>query len=80
MRTPELTMKVILVLILLVLSAGAYAQFNKCGSGFCPGGAFGPGFATSGSSITPPACSPGNATGEMDFSVCSNIAITAALW
>lgn len=25
-------------------------------------------------------CVPGAATGQMDFSVCSNIAITAALW
>ena len=27
----------------------------------------------------PPTCSPGSPTGQMDFSVCSNIAITAAL-
>lgn len=30
--------------------------------------------------VPPPECIPGTATGEMDFSVCSNIAITAALW
>lgn len=27
----------------------------------------------------PPTCSPGGPTGQMDFSVCSNIAITAAI-
>ncbi len=32
------------------------------------------------SKVGPPKCIPGEATGEMDFSVCSNIAITAALW
>jgi hypothetical protein len=26
------------------------------------------------------ACSPGGPTGQMDFSVCSNVGITAALW
>lgn len=28
----------------------------------------------------PPPCIPGAATGQMDFSVCSNIGITAATW
>lgn len=39
---------------LVLVSAGAYAQFNKCGRGFCPGGAFGPGISTSGGSVPPP--------------------------
>ncbi len=37
-------------------------------------------FPGPGMTSTPAACSPGNPTGQMDFSVCSNIAITAALW
>jgi len=37
-------------------------------------------FPGPGMTSTPASCSPGNATGQMDFSVCSNIAITAALW
>lgn len=73
-------LRIALAAAFVLASAGAYAQFNKCGRGFCPGGAFGPGIATQGGSIPPPVCNPGMATGEMDFSVCSNIAITAALW
>jgi hypothetical protein len=42
-------------LVLGLLAAGvAFAQFNKCGRGFCPGGAFGSGFPAPGGSITPP--------------------------
>ena len=65
---------------LTLASVGAYAQFNKCGRGFCPGGINGPGVTTPGGSIPAVPCVPGAATGEMDFSKCSNIAITAALW
>lgn len=65
---------------LMLASVGAYAQFNKCGRGFCPGGINGPGVTTPGGSIPAVPCVPGAATGEMDFSKCSNIAITAALW
>lgn len=70
----------LVLFLILALSGHAVAQFNKCGEGFCPGAAFGEAFRAPGGSISPPACSPGNATGEMDFSVCSNIAITAAVF
>jgi len=72
--------RIALVAALVLASAGAYAQFNKCARGFCPGGFPGPGVTTPGGSIPPPSCNPGTATGEMDFSKCSNIAITAAVW
>ena len=45
----------LVVLLMLVASAGAYAQFNKCGRGFCPGGIFGPGFPAPSGGGTPPA-------------------------
>lgn len=38
----------------VLASAGAYAQFNKCGSGFCPGGFPGPGVTAPGGSVPPP--------------------------
>jgi hypothetical protein len=39
---------------LMLASVGAYAQFNKCGRGFCPGGIFsGGGFSAPAGSITP---------------------------
>lgn len=63
---------------LMLASVGAYAQFNKCGRGFCPGGINGPGVTTPGGSIPAAPCAPGGPTGQMDFSLCSNIAITAA--
>lgn len=63
---------------LMLASVGAYAQFNKCGRGFCPGGINGPGVTTPGGSIPVAPCVPGGPTGQMDFSLCSNIAITAA--
>jgi hypothetical protein len=64
---------------LLVLFAGIYAAqafglgegntFGKLGA--IPNG--------SGTPTPPPTCSPGGPTGQMDFSICSNIAITAAV-
>jgi hypothetical protein len=48
-------LRIALAAAIVLASAGAYAQFNKCGRGFCPGGGFGPGFPPSGGSITPPA-------------------------
>ena len=47
-------MKTFIVLILLVLSGAAFAQFNKCGRGFCPGGINGPGVTTPGGSVPVP--------------------------
>lgn len=73
-------LRIALAAALVLASAGAYAQFNKCGHGFCPNGIFGRGVNTAGSSIAPPVCTPGNSTGEFDFSVCSNLAITAAVF
>ena len=36
---------------LMLASVGAYAQFNKCARGFCPGGFPGPGVTTQGGSL-----------------------------
>ena len=36
--------------------------------------------SSQGSNGVGPSCTPGAPTGQMDFSICSNIAITAALW
>jgi hypothetical protein len=65
------------LLILLTLAAGIYSaqafglgEGNRFGRlGF---------FKKNGASGPPPVCAPGGPTGQMDFSVCSNIAITAA--
>lgn len=73
-------LRILFASALILTSAAGYAQFNKCGYGFCPNGLTVDGFRVPGSSIPPPTCNPGSATGEMDFSVCSNVAITAALW
>ena len=54
----------------LLASGAAYAQFNGCRFGFC-------GPVTGGAA---PTCDPGNATGEMDFSLCSNVAITTVVF
>jgi hypothetical protein len=62
----------------LLAAGAAFAQFNKCGAGFCPSGIFGRSFGDEGGVGVPSGCSPGSATGEMDFSICSNLAITAA--
>lgn len=61
------------VLILLALAGAAHAIGLGEGNRFGRLGAF--------KRATPPApvvCNPGGPTGQMDFSVCSNIAITAA--
>jgi hypothetical protein len=68
-------------LIALTLAASAYAA-HAIGVGG-EGLRFGRLGATAGNATAappPPTCSPGAPTGEMDFSVCSNIGITAALW
>lgn len=61
------------ILILLALAGAAHAfglgegnRFGRLGSFKKPG------------SSAPVTCTPGGPTGQMDFSVCSNIAITAA--
>lgn len=43
-----------LALAVVLVAGGAFAQFNKCGHGFCPGGSFGKGVNTAGSSVPPP--------------------------
>jgi len=45
------TVLAMVMVVLLVLSGAAFAQFNKCGRGFCPGGIGGPGVTTPGGSI-----------------------------
>lgn len=64
------------VLLLLALAGAAHAFGLGEGNRFGQLGAF----KKNAGSGPPPVCIPGAATGEMDFSVCSNIAITAALW
>ncbi len=63
--------KIILLAIALAIGLFAPSADAQIGITYFPG----PGMTS-----IPPACSPGNPTGQMDFSVCSNIAITAALW
>lgn len=60
-------------LILLALAGAAHAFGLGEGNRFGKLGAF----KKNGSSA-PVVCVPGGPTGQMDFSVCSNIAITAA--
>lgn len=63
---------------LMLASVGAYAQFNKCGRGFCPGGINGPGVTTPGGAITPPSgCA---STGVFDLNnVCNDVYFIGAL-
>lgn len=56
----------------LALASTAKAQFNGCLPGFC-------GPLVQGSGPPPPVCTPGGPTGQMDFSLCSNIGITAVV-
>lgn len=67
----------ILLIAAALISAGAYAATvtPQRGGGI---GQFDGGISSSGGAVVTPACSPGGPTGQMDFSVCSNIAITAA--
>ncbi len=66
----------IAILMLLGTLAAAHAFSLGLGNRFGHLGSI----AKVGPPTPPPVCIPGEATGEMDFSVCSNIAITAALW
>jgi hypothetical protein len=59
-----------LVVIVVVASLFAGAAYAQMGITFFPG---------PGMTATAAACSPGNPTGQMDFSVCSNVGITAAV-
>ncbi len=47
-------LRILLATALVLASAGAYAQFNKCGPGFCPGGWPAYGLPPSGGSIPAP--------------------------
>jgi hypothetical protein len=44
-------LRIALALALTVAAGAAYAQFNRCGNGFCPGSMFGDGFRPPGGSI-----------------------------
>jgi hypothetical protein len=70
--------KLIPFLIFALMLASIYAA-HAIGVGG-EGLRFGRVGATAGKAIpfVPPTCTPGGPTGQMDFSVCSNIAITAA--
>lgn len=46
-------LRIIIAAALVLASAGAFAQFNKCGRGFCPGGFGGPGFSGPGGGVAP---------------------------
>lgn len=47
-------LRIAFVLIFALASAAAYAQFNKCGPGFCPGGIFsGGGISAPGGGVAP---------------------------
>lgn len=59
----------LILLLLAAASTAAYAQFNKCGRGFCPGGINGPGVTTPGGSI--PATTNFRVTNTGDFRVTS---------
>lgn len=43
----------IVVAAVMAFKGQAWAQFNRCGPGFCPGGVFGPAFRPPGSSVPP---------------------------
>lgn len=67
------------VAIALLLLIGTLAAAHAFGLG--EGNRFGRlGAFKKATPSAPVVCIPGAATGQMDFSVCSNIAITAALW
>jgi hypothetical protein len=59
------------LVLVAALAAGAHAQIWLMSPARQSGG---------GNPIPPPPCIPGTSNGQMDFSVCSNIGITAALW
>lgn len=70
------------LLILALLCVGCFARadgITNVGSGGVYDVTFGYLAAGVGIPGPPPVCTPGLPTGQMDFSVCSNIAITAAL-
>lgn len=66
----------IVILTLIAVVSAAHAI------GLGEGNRFGRlGAISGGGAVIPPSpCVPGASTGEMDFSVCSNIAITAAVF
>lgn len=68
--------RILSAIFILVALIGAAHAF-----GLGLGNRFGHLGAGSGKAVIapPPTCSPGAPTGQMDFSLCSNIAITAAV-
>ena len=71
--------KLIPFLILAAMLASIYAaQAIGVGGEGLRFGRVGATAGKAGPAPPPPTCSPGGPTGQMDFSVCSNIAITAA--
>lgn len=63
-------------LLLLALAGAAHAFGLGLGNRFGKLGVS----SGAGTISPPPTCSPGAPTGQMDFSVCSNVGITAATW
>lgn len=55
-----------LVLALLLAATAAYAQFNGCPPGFCPG-------LNNGGGVPPPTCANDGPDGSFDLSKCSNL-------
>lgn len=60
---------ILLCALLAAAPVAAYAQFNRCLPGFCN-------LVVSGSG---PAPCVGTATGQVDFSVCSNVSYVAIM-
>jgi hypothetical protein len=71
-------LRIVLAAAFVLASAGAYAQFNKCGYGFCPNGFPGPGVTAAGGSASP-SCANDAPDGNIDLSKCSNAIYTAAI-
>lgn len=46
-------MRALIVVALLVMASAAYAQFNRCGAGFCPGSIMGSGFSGGSAPVVP---------------------------
>lgn len=70
------------LLVLFLLCVGCFARADGI-TNLGAGGIYDvtPGYLSAGigNPAPPPVCTPGLPTGQMNFSVCSNIAITAAL-
>lgn len=50
---PARIVALICLLLAALIGSAAFAQFNKCGRGICPGGITAPGFRTPGGGVAP---------------------------